>query len=428
MTEVYIGIAASACFLIFIAVLAARYRMIFYPIVLGGAIRLVLTWVIGLRLAEIQGTTSDAVAFERVAREWALLSWGELFAKFDPSNSYIISFLGALLYKLAAPSAIMLNIVNAAISVYLIVLCFRLTTALFGQKRAKAVAWIVALFPFAVLYGSVFRREVFGSLFFTLGLMRTAKWASTDRMLSLAGAFVCFVIAGMFHGGLVVGIVGLGLIVVGDVAHSIFSPARHITANRLLSAVVGAALICVMSAYLLVSGFSLNKLGELGEVSIVEAVEARTVDRTSDGGSSFPTFLTGANPFSNPIIIPGRFVYFLLSPFPWDIRSPNHLLGFAATAVYLYIVIGIIRSWRTIYASRKALAVFSVLAVTVAVFSISIDNVGTSIRHRTKFLFGLIALCAVPQFPTILFRTTARPKRVRPRNRSDVREVEVKPF
>jgi hypothetical protein len=354
------------------------------------------------------------------------LPWDDLFSQFDPSHSYVISFIGAILYKITAPSPVMLNVINAAVSVYLIVASSRLTSDLFGPKRAKTVSWIVALFPFAILYGSVYRREVFGSLFFTLGLIRTAKWASSGRPLSLVAAFTCFVFAGMFHGGFTAGIVGLALIAFGDVLYSIFGPARKTNVNRLLSGALGAVLLVGTTGYMLASGFTLNKVGELGEISVVEAVEARTVDRVSDGGSSYPPILTGANPLANPIIIPGRFLYFLLSPFPWDIRAANHLLGFAATVVYLYIVIGIYRSRRLIYTCRKAAAVFCVLAVTVTVFAISIDNVGTSIRHRTKFLFGLIALCAVPQLPKLAFRANGQLRRNRTPNAAEIREIEVK--
>lgn len=414
MLNILLGIVSSAFFCLFIASLAAKYRAVSYPIILGGAARLAFAWVIGLRLAQIQGTTSDAVAFERVAREWSILPWSDLLSQFDPSHSYVISFLAAILYKVTAPSPIMLNVLNAAVSVYLIVLSFRLTFELFGLKRAKAVAWIVALFPFAILYGSIYRREVFGSLFFMLASLRTASWASSGRPLSLLAAFIFFICAGIFHGGFMAGVLGVALIALYDVAYSIIAPARRTNHNQLLSGVIGIALLAGATGYLFASGFTLNKIGELGEISVVEAVESRTIDRVSEGGSSYPSVLTGANPFGNPIVIPGRILYFLMSPFPWDIRAPNHLLGLSATAVYSYIVISIFRSRKRIFSCRKATAVFCVTAAALLVFAISVDNVGTSIRHRTKFLYALVALCAVPQFPKFVLRANGQLRRRRP--------------
>jgi hypothetical protein len=406
MLNIFLGVISSAFFCLFITFLAMKYRAIAFPIIAGGAARLAFAWIIGLKLAQIQGTTSDAVAFERVAREWSTLPWSDLLNQFDPSHSYVISFLAAILYKLTAPSPIMLNVLNAAVSVYLIVLSFRLTFELFGLKRAKVIAWIVALYPFAILYGSVYRREVFGSLFFTLACLRTASWASTGRSVGLLAAFMFFVLAGIFHGGFMAGILGVALMAVGDVAYAIIGPSRRTNHNQLLSGVIGVVLLAAATGYLLFSGFTLNKVGQLGEISVVEAVESRTVDRVSEGGSSYPSVLTGANPFGNPIIIPGRILYFLMSPFPWDIRAANHLLGLSATAVYLYIVFSIIRSRKLIFSCRKATAVFCITATTLLVFAISVDNVGTSIRHRTKFLFSLVALCAVPQFPRFVFRAS----------------------
>jgi 4-amino-4-deoxy-L-arabinose transferase-like glycosyltransferase len=402
-----VAVAFSAGYCILLYCLVLRYPSIRVPILLGGGIRLLLAWPIGLRMITIQGASNDARVFERVAREWSQLPWAELMQHFDPSRSYIISFFGAILFKIFSDSPVMLNIINAAASVYLIVLAYRLAFRLFGERRGRVAAWIIALFPFAILYGSVYRREVFGSVLFMLGLLRMTDWVATKRTLPLIAALAFIAAAAMFHGGYLTGIVGIGAVAFRNALRRTPGEGRRGGVNRIISSIFGLLLLVTSFAALVASGFSVNKIGEIGEVNVAEAVETRVAGRVSDGGSSYPDFLRGEDPFAKPYVIPGRVVYFLLSPFPWDIKEPNHLLGVFAAFLSSYMVISIWKARRRIWANPQAAAVFIVVFVTVVVFGISVDNIGTSIRHRTKFVYALVALCAVPVFPRIVL---ARPR------------------
>jgi len=401
--DILLGVVASAAYIIVLVLLSSRYREIRFPIVVGGVIRLVMSWVIGLRLAEIPGTTSDAREYEYFAREWAELSWSYLMEMFDPSGSYVISWVGAVIYKLTGPSPILLNIVNAAVSVWLIVLSYRLAKRLFGADRGRAAAWIVALFPYSVLYGSVFRREVFGSLFFMLGLLQSMAWVRTYSPVASFYALILFGVAGVFHVGYASGVLGLLFFAMGSMLVSFIKPPSVESSYRMLSGGIAIVILGVALVVLLGTGVTLNKIGVLGEVSAVEALEYRIAQRISDGESSYPDFLRGVDPFSSPLIIPGRIAYFLLSPFPWDIRAPSHILGFIATFYFFLILRSIIGSRNMIFSNREAAVVLIITLSAVFVFAVSIDNIGTSIRHRTKLIYPLVALCALPLFRRINF-------------------------
>lgn len=396
--DIAVALAASLGYAIGLVFICARYREIKLPLAVGGAMRLVMCWVIGLRLAEIPGTTADARTFERVAREWAEMPWLDLMASFDPSRSYVISWVGAVIYKVSGPSPTLLNVVNAAVSVWLIVLAYKLGTRLFGSDRGRAAAWIVALFPFAVIYGSVFRREVFGSLFFMLGLLRSMDWARIHSPVSLMIALVLFGVAGIFHSGYLFGLIGLLGFAVGSTAFAVLRRRSIRSWNQIISGAMAASILMVALVGVIASGTALNNIGEVGSLSAAEAIEYRVAGRVSEGGSSYPDILRGVDPFSNPWVIPGRSVYFVLSPFPWDIRAPGHVVGFAATIYFFLILRSIIASRQLIFSNREAAVVLVITVSAVLVFAISIDNIGTSIRHRTKFIYPLAALCALPLF------------------------------
>lgn len=389
---------ATLLFLLGLGLLCARYPAIRLPLLLGGLLRLAFAFVIGLRLAEIPGTTADAVVFEARARLWSEMPWAALLASFDPAQSFVISWVGAIVYKLFLPSPVLLNLITAALSVGLIVLSYRLAATLWGRDRGRAAAWIVALFPFAVLYGSVFMREVFGSLFFMYALLHAVDWARRHSPVRLVSALVCFGVAGLFHAGYAVGALGLLLFAGVSTLGALARPPGPRMRNIALSGVVALLIGAVALTGLVASGVRLNKIGEVADLDVVAALEHRVAVRVSEGGSSYPGFLVGVDPFASPQVIPGRLVYFLVSPFPWDIRAASHLLGFVATVYFVLMLRSIFAARRIIVNDRAALVVVAAAFLAVLAFAVSVDNIGTSIRHRTKFLYPLAALCAVPLF------------------------------
>lgn len=404
MERFLVDFVASGLYVALVIVFSIRYPSIRWAIWIGGGGRLALAWLIGYRALEIQGTTSDARGFERLAGERALLPWGELLATFDFSNSYVISSVGGVLYKLIYPSPVMLNIVNAGFSVWLIVLSYLLAKRLFGEKRGRAAAWVISVFPYAVLYGSVFRREVFGSVFLMLSLLAAIKWDARYNPVYFILAMFYIFLAASFHGGFIAA--GIGLLSFSVFRFLFFF--RKLDArdrlNATLSSLAALLFAIVIITYVVISGIRLNNIGHLDDISVADSIEARVLHRVSDGGSSYPDFLRGVDPFSSPAVIPGRLIYFHFSPFPWDIRAPNHLLGFFATVLFLLIFRSIFRSRKQIMGTPKILMVAVMVFSCLFVFGVSIDNIGTSIRHRTKFVYALVALCGAPLLTRLRLR------------------------
>ena len=394
MTIISIAVIASV-YMATLFLLCHYYSSILWPLLAGGVLRLVLAVALALGWVSFPGTRADAVTFERRAREWSDLPWREFLDMFNPGASYVISWVGALLYKLLAHSPVILNLFNALISLLLIVVTYRLAVSLFGRSRGIAAAWVVALFPFAILYGSIFRREVFGSFLFMLGVLASVRWVRKKSGVYFALALLMFGAAGVFHGGYIFGAVGLVLFTALVPLMREFRR-RAFSIKTLWATGVALAVVLFALAVVAAQDARLNKLGNLNAFDPRQAITGRVERRMSTGDTSYPDLLRGRDPFRYPYVIPGRIAYFLISPFPWDIQRPEHAIGLVASIMYLLILVSIFRSRKLIFRSQAALLVAFIVAVPVIVFGISIDNVGTSIRHRTKFLYPLVALCAVP--------------------------------
>lgn len=406
--EILLGLAATGAYIIIVGYLAAKYRPIRAPIIIGGAARFLLAWVVALRLFYVPDAGADAVMFERVAATWAELPWDELLRNFDPSRFLILSWIGAIIYKAIGHSLALLNLMNSLMSIWLIILTYRLADTLFGRGRGVAAAWIVTLFPLSVLYGSVFLREVWGSAFFMVGLLHAIEWAQKHIFSRLLIALAMFTVAGIFHAGYATGIIGLLIYAGGMVGFNMIQLRSRPRTNRTLAGAIATIVVVAGIAASAISGVSLDKVGKISEFSALDAVDSKITNSVAQGGSAYPPWLYGSDPFTNPAVAVGRVVYFFLSPFPWDIRSANHILGVVAPVYYFLILRSIWASRKEILRDRRAMLVLVVTMVPMLVFALSVDNIGTSLRHRTKFIYPLVTLCAVPLFRRLRWRR--RPK------------------
>ena len=100
--------------------------------------------------------------------------------------------------------------------------------------------------------------------------------------------------------------------------------------------------------------------------------------------------------------IPVRTVYFLFSPYPWDIKKMSHLVGLLDSLFHMILVFLIFLNFRVIWKDPALRTILLILIVYFIVFGVGVGNFGTGIRHRSKFIFGLLILVA-PFIPKLVF-------------------------
>ena len=102
--------------------------------------------------------------------------------------------------------------------------------------------------------------------------------------------------------------------------------------------------------------------------------------------------------------IPLRSVYFIFSPFPWDVKKPSHLLGVLDSFLYMILVYLIFRNIKVIWNDPALRIILIILISYIIIFGVGVSNFGSGIRHRSKFVIEFILLAAplIPRF--IIFK------------------------
>lgn len=118
--------------------------------------------------------------------------------------------------------------------------------------------------------------------------------------------------------------------------------------------------------------------------------------------ASFPMWTVPKDKEEIIYLTPIRMFYFLYAPFPWDIKSPKHLIGLFDTFFYIYLSICAFRNKKILFENPQTRFLIFILILYVFVYSFGVGNFGASIRHRLKFIVILIAIAA-PKIQRIKF-------------------------
>ena len=95
-----------------------------------------------------------------------------------------------------------------------------------------------------------------------------------------------------------------------------------------------------------------------------------------------------------------RTLYFLISPLPWEVRKIQHLLGLFDGLFYLFLLVLIFWNRKLIMKDPGLRNISIILLSFIITFSWGVGNFGTGLRHRAKFLVGILLLAAplIPKF------------------------------
>ncbi|MFH5834131.1 ArnT family glycosyltransferase [Halalkalibaculum sp. DA384] len=342
----------------------------------------------------------DAFRFEANAWQWSQYSGDVFLELFNPSSSYVISWLGALLYSVFGRDMLLLQMFNVFLGTITVYVVYKIADEFLEQRYAYIAAWLFALHPTVIEHSAVFLREVQVILFLSLGILYFVKWLKTNRSLFVVNSFLFTILSSFFHGGMVFGILVMA-IVVGGVILSRYLRALETTRVKkgtfLTTAVVTVGIVVL-------SMQGLPELSTVGDLSRLLAAEqaadaaGTAVENRAHGGAAYLTGMAPGNPLDIIWQAPIRVVYFLFSPFPWDISSITHLKGFIDSGFLIYISYIMWKYRRELWANDIFRYLFYILLLYVFVFSYGTSNFGSAIRHKSKFMPIIVMFYGLKQY------------------------------
>ena len=347
-------------------------------------------------ISKLPDTNADAGRFEAKTWFYAQMPMFDFINSFNSdSKAYTFTWFLSFLYRIFGRSPLLLESFGIIISLISVILVFRISFLVSGDvKKSKQSAAIFAFFPTVILYSVIILREVYIAFFMLLIALFVVKWLKSNQIKFALVSLLLFVPLYFLHGGLLVGAGMVFIILSYSSLKDIYNSFKN---NQLLI----PQLVFVFFA-LVTIGIAINKLSTLNIPYLGNITNIFTLSRivfqaevTNIGGSVYPGWLIPNSISSFFLLIFPRLVYFLFSPFIWDIKAINHLLGLVDGIMILFLFYFIIKGLLLKKLNNFVSILLIILIPLLITYSWGVGNFGTALRHRVKFIPVFIAISTI---------------------------------
>ena len=376
-----------------------------------GALLRILAALIHFFIFQLPDGKIDAVKFENYTWSFSQMPFNDYILSFK-TNTLALTFTWvlSLIYRLFGRSPLLLQCISIFIGVLCILLVYKLSFLLSNnEKKAKQSAWILAVFPTVILYNSLILREVFVMFFLLLAFIYFAKWYISKNVNYGILTLVCFIPLYYLHSALILG--GVTFFAIFFIESIGFFKVRY-RQNKfsiIHSIILSVTPLVTLYLFTILPGIKIPYLGKFDDIFTFSRILFQT-KVTSLGGSVYPDWLSPKSPLDFFLLIIPRLGYLLFSPFIWDLRAINHLLGFVDGLLYLFVFYWIAKG--ILFEKHKQIItrILIILIPLLVVYSWGVGNFGTALRHRVKFIPVFIAISTIYVPKITLTKKSAVPK------------------
>ena len=350
----------------------------------------------------------DAKNYEQLAWENSQGGFLNNFNNYQGPGAYFISFMIAIPYSLVGRSVLLAQSLSILFGIGSVFLGWLLAKKIWDNSIAIKVGWSIALFPSLVSYSVLTMREVYISFFLLLAMYGIVNWFKFSNFKSLYIVFIGFIGATFFHGASIAGLFIFIFIITLDSFKKTF---RLLKNNRINPQIL---MIIIFSSFIfglyLTNKIKLPYLQTFSQ-SINPSFLAETINLKVKGDGAYPEWTKIDSSIELVYKIPIRAVYFIFSPFPWDVKKPNHIIGLLDSFCYMALFYLIFRNRKAIWKDPALRIILIILLAYIIVYGVGVGNFGSGIRHRSKFVIGFILLAA-PLIPKISFSNKKKTKEI----------------
>lgn len=375
-------------------------------ILIAALIIRIIILLIGHYIVPLPGGDSDAIGYENRAWDLSQKGFFIVLSSLDFGPFAFFSWLHAIPYSLFGRSIMMGQSISLLCGIGTIFYAWKFANVIWGEHIAKKVGWTIALFPSVVLYSVLFLREAYVTFFLVLALYGVVSWIKNNNYKSILLSLMGFIAASLFHGPMIVGAIIFIMFVFITYLNKLFKSLVNFRIN-IENLVIFLFCVIVIGLYFS-NKISFSYLGTFeNSIDINFLIERQ--NSYLGGDASWPEWTIARSVTELIYKAPIRMIYFVFSPFPWDVEKLGHLIGFFDSILYLYLVILILRNLKVIWREPSLKIILIILLFYILVFAFGVGNFGTAFRHKSKFAFMFIILAA-PLINTLIFNKKVNSK------------------
>jgi len=302
------------------------------------------------------------------------------------SKFYVL--LNAFVFYIFGYKPIFMKLVNCAAGVLLSLVVYRISSLLFNRAVCTRAFVITHIFPSLILWSCLGIREIWVVLFVILTLYFTIRLkVMISTYIDIVLLALSLIILSQLRSGTFL------VLLISLFPSLIISRSTRIIYSIGISIFVGLVFLVFITYVGVGQEFiSDDPMGQMLEIKT-----------DLSGGDAAYFTRDELKSVNNPVyIIPKGLVYFMFSPFPWQLTKGSRLVSFMdVLIIYLITVPFLFSTFRLIrYQYWEALPLLIFFFFLLFAFSMVEGNFGTAFRHRAQILplYVLISSITLPLF------------------------------
>ena len=271
-----------------------------------------------------------------------------------------------------------------------------ITKRLFGIRAANIMGILFCLTSFFWLMSCILYRDMMISFFITLFFRKIVDLDFSKNRSIAENAYILLIILYLvILRPPLIFIFGLSflfwILIPGKDCRGIKKLGRYLLLMVCLS--VGAVIFIAVVKYEIAQDTAIASASKYGDIDFIDQ---RTHSTSNSASSSYMGDIRLKSYGDVAAYLPKAIIYFLFSPFPWEIVSSKQALGIIDSVQLLIIYILSAIMLRCFYKENKKLASPFLIFLIVGIVSSSAlqTNVGSAMRHRTMFTYLLYPFAA----------------------------------
>ncbi len=394
-----IGVS-SILFVTLLVHLVAKIRPSIALILYAALAVRILTIFINQSLFILPDGIGDAGRFELKAYEWSKDGFLYALNNYPGFSSFFISWLIAIFYSLFGHSELMAQALSLFFGMGSVFLGWKLALKIWDKRVANKVGWFIAFFPTLVLYSCLILREVYVCFFLLVALNGVINWTRIKKTSSLILVITGFVGAALFHDAMIIGLLVFIIIIflqnVKNLFYNMYNFKIDIKSFKIILT------LTIIISFIYISDITFPKIGSLTDFDAKIERILDQINNVNKGSAKYPEWLVPKTTVEIFYTAPFRMIYFVFSPFPWDVNQAIHLIGMIDGILYMLLAYLIFCNRKNILSDPSLRIIFLLLITYIFIYGIGVGNFGTGIRHRSKFVVMFILLAA-PLLPKFIF-------------------------
>ena len=393
-----VGLISVLVVTLFIFFLGKRYPSV-APILYVALFTRLAAILLDNNLLSLPDSQGDARIFELQAYEWSRAGFPDVLNYYPGwADSFLISYMISIFYSILDRSMLLAQSFSLLFGTLSVFMSWLLAQKLWSDKTAIKVGWFSALFPSLILYSALVMREMYISFFLLVALNYVVNWFRNGSVISFFLVIFNLMIATIFHGGMFVGIIIFLILAISFKFKKVFS--RLISGLISLKSLIYFSLAIFLVIFSTLNNVFIPKLGIINDFNVLKKEILKKNLVSHRGSAKYPSWVVAESEKELLYKIPIRAIYFIFSPFPWDVKKPSHLLGMFDGFLFMFLGYLIFKNRKVIWADPVLRTILLILISYIFVYGIATGNFGTGLRHRTKFVIMVILLAAslLPRF------------------------------